>query len=92
MNDCKINAFKAVERGDCRKLKEFLASGEERGVQKMDPKYNATLLHWAALRNQVMMISDTGGVGLPASQIYEGSINSALTLIIQSGGLCGDLH
>ncbi len=62
MTDCKINAFKAVERGDCRKLKEFLASGGERGVQKMDPKYNATLLHWAALRNQVMISVSGGGV------------------------------
>ncbi len=60
MTDCKINAFKAVERGNCRKLKEFLSIGVENWVQKTDPKYNATLLHWAALRNQVISVSGSG--------------------------------
>ncbi len=62
MTDCKINVFKAVERGNCRKLKEFLESGGGKGVRKTDPKFNATLLHWAALRNQVISVSG-GGVG-----------------------------
>eukprot|EP01084_Bolivina_argentea_P028957 53782_1 len=53
MTDCKINVFKAVERGNCRKLKEFLESGGGKAIRKTDPKFNATLLHWAALRNQV---------------------------------------
>ncbi len=60
VTDCDVNMFKAVERGNVRKLNEFLVSGGRKGIQKTDPKFNATLLHWASLRNQVISSSGCG--------------------------------